>query len=383
MVINDNKKHPKKPLGKKKQNCDDDSFHIKKNKLKTYYHKNEMIINDNKKHPKKPLEKTGKFVCHFCNYSTSRKSNFDRHVMTPKHRYIAKTSKTSKTSKNEQQLKNIEKNKYVCIKCNFETSHKANFTRHLNSKKHKNNYNLIKPVKNNNYTCVCGKTYMYKSGLSRHIKKCKEANMDNSLDEISQKIADKFKEKDYFADVIKNNSNVNHTVINNTQNNQFNLKIFLNETCKDAMNLLEFVNSIDYNINTYKINEPNEVYNNISNIIIQKLQDTDITKRPIHCTDKKRNVIYIKDHDLWHKDEEKMKLKNAIDTIYSKQDDENIKYIQDLTKQNPEWKKNKILSNQIIKAAQQHTEYVKEKEQNSSKLLKLIIDNSIVDKNDI
>ena len=126
--------------------------------------------------------------------------------------------------------------------------------------------------------------------------------MDNSLDEISQKIADKFKEKDYFADVIKNNSNVNHTVINNTKNNQFNLKIFLNETCKDAMNLLEFVNSIDYNINTYKINEPNEVYNNISNIIIQKLQDTDITKRPIHCTDKKRNVIYIKDHDLWHKD---------------------------------------------------------------------------------
>ena len=78
-----------------------------------------------------------------------------------------------------------------------------------------------------------------------------------------------------------------------------------------------------------------------------------------------------------------MKLKNAIDTIYSKQDDKNIKYIQDLTKQNPEWKKNKILSNQIIKAAQQHTEYVKEKEQNSSKLLKLIIDNSIVDKNDI
>ena len=149
--------------------------------------------------------------------------------------------------------------------------HIINFTRHLNSKKHKNNYNLIKPVKNNNYTCVCGKTYMYKSGL-RHIKKCKEANMDNSLDEISQKIADKFKEKDYFADVIKNNSNVNHTVINNTQNNQFNLKIFLNETCKDAMNLLEFVNSIDYNINTYKINEPNEVYNNISNIIIQKLK---------------------------------------------------------------------------------------------------------------
>jgi len=224
---------------------------------------------------------------------------------------------------------------YYCEICDYKCSKKYNWEKHLLTSKHlfATNSNNIATEKwqkwqsTNSYLCEnCNKEYKDRSGLWRHKKKCNN-NIDNTSDNehidkqiIMALIKDNSEFKNMMMEVIKNgtynNNNNNNT---NSLNKTFNLQFFLNETCKDAMNIMDFVDSIKLQLSDLeRVGELGYV-EGISNIIVKNLNDLDITERPIHCTDKKRETIYIKDEDKWEKEDEcKMKIRKVIKKVASK-----------------------------------------------------------------
>jgi hypothetical protein len=227
----------------------------------------------------------------------------------------------------------LEENKqqFSCCVCNYFTDRKSNLTTHLNSVKH-NNLNKKSNMQKSSYQFVCDfcdKTYKTNSGLWKHKKTCKYITCINnnvSTTEILSILKTLIKDnqeftKDLVNSVVTNQcdaikemtkNGIINTTNNNSHNRTFNLNFFLNETCKNAMNISEFVDSIKLQLaDLIKIGEVGYV-EGISNIITSNLQLLDITERPIHCTDKKRETVYIKDEDKWEKDDDNKKLRKAI-----------------------------------------------------------------------
>ena len=241
-----------------------------------------------------------------------------------------------------------EKNetKYYCDVCDFKCSYISDWTRHLSTRKHlvskdgnKMEINGNKLVeKNDNHSCDnCKKIYKTISGLWKHKKKCfyqekihsqKNDNSENNditdkelivmlIKQNSELMKETSDFKSMMMEVIKNGTH--NTIHTNSHNKAFNLNFFLNETCKDAMNIMDFVDSIKLQLSDLeKVGEIGYV-EGISNIIIKNLKAMDIHKRPVHCTDKKREVLYIKDEDKWEKeDEDKKKMHKVIKKVASK-----------------------------------------------------------------
>ena len=245
---------------------------------------------------------------------------------------------------------------YICEKCDFVTCNKKDYVRHTHTKKHEINlsqgFSIEKTPKNPKkpqtlYICDCGKNYQDNSGLWRHKKKCKIETEQNVTLEMTP--IDEVQElKEFMKYLMKENSdmktmmmevikNGTHNTINttNSHNKAFNLNLFLNETCKDAMNINDFVESIKLQVSDLeKVGEIGFV-EGISNIIVKNLNALDVTKRPIHCTDKKREIIYIKDENSWEKDESQCKMRRMIKKVVSK----NQRLIPKFKEQNPEYNK--------------------------------------------
>ena len=191
----------------------------------------------------------------------------------------------------------------------------------------------------NTYSCPCGKTYKHSSTLYAHKKKCKLNSNSDTEENIIISTTTEISEKDLIMLIVKQNTelikennefknmmmkvieNGTHNTTNNTTNSHnkaFNLNFFLNETCKDAMNIMDFVDSIKLQLSDLeKVGELGYV-EGISNIIVKNLNELDVTLRPVHCTDKKRETMYIKDEDKWEKDESNSKIKKAIKRVASK-----------------------------------------------------------------
>jgi hypothetical protein len=175
------------------------------------------------------------------------------------------------------------------------------------------------------YVCECGKSYRHQSSLCKHKKTCqknledlREQKSDSNeliVNIVKQMMAEQQNFiKDLMIEIIKNGTH--NTTNNNSHNKTFNLQFFLNETCKNAMNLTEFVDSIKLQLSDLiNIGEVGYV-EGISNIITTNLKALDITERPIHCADKKREVVYVKDEDKWEKeDENKCRLRKLIKSV--------------------------------------------------------------------
>ena len=236
--------------------------------------------------------------------------------------------------------------KYYCKKCDYGTSKKSSFGNHCESKKHnsnelttKNNAKLCLKI----YTCnTCHKIFNDRSGLWRHTKKCidtKTETMDitditdkqliiNLLQqngELQKSLIELSKEK-----TITNNI---ANVTTNSHNKTFNLQFFLNETCKDALNITEFVSSIQLQLTDLETTGRVGYVEGISKIILNNLKNMEQYRRPMHCSDLKREIIYIKDNDEWTKeDTEKPLLTKAIKIIAN----ENIKKISEWKRLNPD-----------------------------------------------
>ena len=247
--------------------------------------------------------------------------------------------------------------KFICNVCDFKCSKLSNYNTHILTNKHKILTNVDKEndTKVSKFKCECGKEYNHRQSLSIHKKKChnnfsvvKEKHDTNKVEGASDKdlIMLLIKENSDFKtmlmeqsnimmEVIKNGAtqNSHNTTHTNSHNKAFNLNFFLNETCKDAMNIMDFVDSIKLQLSDLeKVGQIGYV-EGISNIIVKNLNDLDVTERPIHCTDKKRETLYVKDEDKWEKeDEEKKKIKNVIKKVANK----NIRLLQKFKEVHPD-----------------------------------------------
>ena len=260
---------------------------------------------------------------------------------------------------------------FCCEHCDYTTSRKSQYERHLLTDKHKMvvnmlNLNIVEPKSSQLYKCICGKTYKYDSGYYRHKKNCEMLNAEVDIADVlsdkesdqSDKEKEKDKEKDkekeqlekellvtfmkemkdtmleMFKHLQPNNTTMSHSH-NNSHNNTFNLQFFLNEQCKDALNINEFVSSINIKLSDLENTGRLGYVEGISRILINNLKDLDTHKRPIHCSDLKREVLYIKSDDKWEKDDEdNQQIRSAIKQVAHK----NIRQIPVWTSNHPECK---------------------------------------------
>ena len=237
--------------------------------------------------------------------------------------------------------------KYYCEYCDYGTCKKSSFSNHTNSKKHKNNELTIKNNKLYANSCpkiylceYCDKHFNDRAGLWRHKKKCNEKCLiekekEKEEEEKEEKEKNKMNDKDIINLLLTQNKElmnllkngiINNTTNNNTTNNNkiFNLNFFLNETCKDAMNISEFVSSIKVNLEELENTGRQGYIEGISKIIVNRLNNLEQHFRPLHCSDSKREILYIKDNNEWIKEsEDKPILTKAIKIIAN----ENIKQI--------------------------------------------------------
>ncbi len=298
-------------------------------------------------------------------------------------------------------------NKYVCSLCDYNTFKKYNIEKHLATEKHKNvaigNMEMAKvatQTKSSEYVCKnCKHNFKTNSGLWKHGKKCDKikAEMilnvvkDNKtfqdflieqnkdlIEQLSQQNKQLLEHNKHLIEISHSNTigTLNNTINNN---NKFNINVFLNETCKDAINLTDFVNQINLSLEDLEETSKVGYAEGISNVFIRNLKDIDYKERPIHCNNYKKEVLYIKDDNQWVKDADKEKLTNAIKVVANK----NIKQIPNWQKANPEY--NNPKSKQNDKYMKMLCEVMsgsskQEQQKNYNKIIKNISKEVIIDK---
>ena len=202
---------------------------------------------------------------------------------------------------------------FSCDKCNFNSSNKKDYKRHLMTAKHKmitnDNINTSNKVPKNPkaYVCDCGNIYNFASGLSRHKKTCQKNAKKLQENTFVPEKEEEPSERQLLMTVIKQMAEIMPRIgdTNNTHNtncnNTFNVQMYLNNECKNAMSIQDFIKSIELNMSHLNAITDKGYVDSVSNIMIKALSDLEITDRPLHCTDLKRDTIYIKDHDEWNK----------------------------------------------------------------------------------
>ena len=227
-------------------------------------------------------------------------------------------------------------NDFSCIKCTYTCRKETDFKKHLLTLKHKKNDIELHENLQKEYACNCGKVYSFRQGLSAHKKKCKLESGSLETDSLEDTLSVKTELKNLTSmviDLMKSNSDlqqqlievckntsaihINNNNINSHNNNKtFNLQFFLNEQCKDAMNISDFANSIDLQLSDLESVGELGYVEGITKIMIDKLNSMDIYKRPIHCSDAKRETLYVKDDNKWEKEgKNNPKLRYVIKTI--------------------------------------------------------------------
>jgi hypothetical protein len=254
-----------------------------------------------------------------------------------------------KTPKNVK-IKKVRKI-YNCKTCNFISSNKKDYNRHVLTIKHskkmieEKGYSVIQNYSKNViqkplFLCEsCGKKYKYKSGLCKHQKKCKSKtqkvevenaiNLNTTMKAFieTQKEDNKknLEQMETFKNIIPK--------IGNTYNNKLSINVYLNEKCKDAMNITDFVENLTISLEDLMYTKNHGFVKGISNIFVKQLQDMEPTQRPIHCSDKKRLQFYVKDENKWEKDRSHQKINSSIENIAVMQ----IKNIKAWEEQNPNY----------------------------------------------
>ena len=338
-------------------------------------HEHYIILKSNVKSASEP------YYCNICDIQCINDNEYENHLKSILHK--EKGDKMDYISRqNSPSFK-------MCGLCDYTCSKQSDYEKHILTAKHKERTKGGQKVADTlleKFICNCGKKYKHRQGLWKHSNNCnnyknikEEKSTNDELIQIILKENQEVKQLLLEQNIkLVEMASKNNTIINNTNNN-FNLQVFLNVQCKDALNIMEFVESLQIQIKDLENTGRLGYVDGISNIIINGLNNLDISKRPIHCSDSKRETIYIKDKNIWEKEnDEKNKLKLAIKTVASN----NIKQIQIWQKENPDCfdsssKKNdqylKIVSNSMNGSTIEETQ--KNYEKIISKLSKEIVIN--------
>lgn len=276
------------------------------------------------------------FTCNICNYKCSKKTDFDKHLITPKHlscssidKKVAKVAASNMVSTATFSRTENDK-KYYCENCDYTCSKFSDFKKHLSTRKH--NLSNSSEKKLANFCCnICKKEYSSRQALHVHKKKCRVVTNEDEKLNYQELVLKVLKDNNEIKTMLGNVIEKSTTTYNTT--NSFNLNVFLNEKCKDAMNLTEFVDSLSLQFKELESLGELGYVNGMSSIIMNNLNKLDVTQRPLHCTDSKREILYVKDENKWEKEQkEKPKMKEII----RKLSDKNIHLINDFHKKYPD-----------------------------------------------
>ena len=215
---------------------------------------------------------------------------------------------------------------FSCDYCDFICSKRSDYTRHISTRKHKmmTNDDAKNAENAEKFKCDCGKQYSYRQGLYVHKKKCNFKKLVQKEEDLDYKALflqalKQMEKKDEVMSSMIDKIGTTTNTTNNTINNQsVNINLFLNEKCKDAINFSDFIERIEVSRNDLENNAQLGFVNGITKIFIDNLNQLTLYERPIHCTDIKRETLYIKDSDSWEKEQSTMKLNSAIQEVSRK-----------------------------------------------------------------
>ena len=334
--------------------------------------------------------------------------------------------------------KNAEKCQiFVCKSCDFKCCKESNYKKHIDTIKHKRvtESNKKMPItENETFNCICGNSYKYRPGLAKHKRTCiiykssKEEyenndtkpgnNYSDNMEETTKYVDDDIlcsdskntitkhmfmelindnkemmkiikeqqeqikKQQEQIITIIPKVGNVTNNITNNNNTNNnttnnFNLNVFLNEKCKDALNISDFIDSLKITLDDLLFSKKNGISRGITDVMIKGLKELDVYKRPIHCTDIKRDTMYIKDEDKWHKDDNHDKMKNTIIKIADKERNA----LQQWANDNPDWIETESKQIEYLTMMRSICEPIENYDNYERKIIKHIEKEIIVDKN--
>lgn len=353
------------------------------------------------------------FSCNICNFYTLNRYDYKKHVQTKKHLSKCGISHLDKAKNENEENENSAADNDIVL--NIIDSPNKTHKPHITPKK-------INRSSNKSRTCkYCGLCYAYSSGLSRHMKTCNgtiteepqitNTNDPNVMNMMNMLLQDNVAFKKIIADVVKNTTEIIKTnqdlmanqqattdkvlelCLNNTNNaasvtnnniynhkgdNHFSINVFLNEKCKDAMNITDFVNSIELSTKDMENVGRDGYVKGISNIFIDNLKNTDVHKRPIHCTDRKREVLYVKEHDKWEREGVNSdNLINAVKTVEHK----NIAMLNEWAKQHPECENSDTRANDMYMKFSKNV--LDGEDDNILKVVKNIAKETVIERNNL
>jgi len=305
---------------------------------------------------------------------------------------------------------------YSCTVCNIVCAHASEYKRHLNTAKHKQRVNAFENgiELNGLHVCdLCGKTYKYRSGLSIHkrshakqpIQKpnTNEAQLSEMVGfvkdlmeynkEVVSQNKDMINQNRILVEAIQTKmandsalvlslagSNFGNKITNNITNNntQFNLNVFLNEECKDAINLSDFVKTLKITLQDLEFTKNNGIVEGVSSIIVNNLKGMDVHKRPIHCTDLKRETMYVK-NDEWIKDDTHRYINKFIYLTSCYQ----TRIIQEWMNQHPGWENSDRMQNEYHNICKELYKKIEDDERANKKIIKAFIKEVHLSKNSL
>lgn len=293
-------------------------------------------------------KKEGFFSCKFCDYTTMREANYKKHLLTRKHKSATfRTNLEQKSSKPEI---------HICENC--------------------------------------GKKYKARNSLWYHKKKCilkQEKNNEEKKDESGFLVEEIMSMKHEFKAVLAENKKIQKKLLEEMENrnklietltpsvsttNNFNINIFLNEQCKNAINMSDFMNSLQIQVEDLNYTNEKGLIEGISSVLVNRLNQLQICERPIHCTDAKREVLYVKDNDSWEKEDENKTVKNSITDILYKQ----RVAMDDWVKKNPDWEKTEEGKSAYLNLVTTIMSNDLDNDSSKEKIIKMIAKETFIDK---
>lgn len=289
-------------------------------------------------------KKHKKFYCKKCDYSCLKLTHWNQHIKTMKHN-------------SKKMLINANQKKFVknsCKFCNKSYKHLSSLSRHQKICKKRSSQLVgisqkLAIHRDDLFYCECGKSYRHASSLSKHRKSCPyldnvvyepdspdEIVPTNNVEKLLKNILEENKELKEQMKSLKLGNTYNNTTNNNNQ--KYTINMYLNDKCKNAMSLKDFVNNIKLSLEDLEFTSHHGFVEGVSNIFLKNLNDMEVTERPIHCSDQKRLQFYVKKEDKWEKDQENEEIDKSIQNISSKQ----IGTLIEWTNANPGYENNPV-----------------------------------------